>query len=270
MDLLIPLLPKEILQPRWWIQMRADVLLDRSWIAPTMSYSEMVDPMLMFTSSDAPIADILPSAQVEETLPSGKHAVGSAEETFVPFDFEEAFVNQHGITPEAADVPASKWKSPDSVAQEISIQASSVRSGRNEAGIKPETHPHGETILVPHHCHPGAMHMIQTHGSRIHTQDTMARMDPYAQATIQVDPWLLRCMPLGRWAAQELNSIDPYHQENFYQYSLGGNPYTETDPYHWSIPWGHPLGISNSSTPQTPSIVTTTDTGQVSTEGPSA
>ena len=58
------------------------------------------------------------------------------------------------------------------------------------------------------------MDVIQTHGSRIHTQDTMAHMDPYTQATIQVDPLLLRCMLSGRWAAQELSSIDPYHQEN--------------------------------------------------------
>ena len=61
----------------------------------TMSYSKMVDPMQMFTSWDAAIADILPSPQVEETPPSGRHAEGSAEESFAPFDFEQAFVSQH-------------------------------------------------------------------------------------------------------------------------------------------------------------------------------
>ena len=53
------------------------------------------------------------------------------------------------------------------------------------------------------------MDVIQTHGSRIHTQDTMAHMDPYIQATIQVDPRLLNPMLSGRRAAKELSSIDP-------------------------------------------------------------
>ena len=75
---------------------------------PTTSYLEMVDPVLMFTLSDAAIADILPSPQVEETPPSGRHAMGSAGETFAPFDFEQVFLSWHGITPEEADVPASK------------------------------------------------------------------------------------------------------------------------------------------------------------------
>ena len=97
----------------------------------------------------------------------------------------------------------------------------------------------------------------------------MAHMDPYTQTMIQVDPRLLRRILSGRWAAQELSGIDPYHQENFYQYTLRGNLYMEIDPYHWSIPGGYPLGISNSGTPQTSSIVTTTDIGQVSTVGPS-
>ena len=73
----------------------------------------MVDPMPMFTSSIAAIA-ILPSLQVEEPLPSGRHTMGTMEVTFAPFDFEEAFVSRHGITPEEADVPASKRKSPNS------------------------------------------------------------------------------------------------------------------------------------------------------------
>ena len=90
-----------------------------------------------------------------------------------------------------------------------SSQASLVRSGRSEASIKLATHPHGETMQVPCHCHPGTMDVIQTHGSRFHNQDTMAHMDPYAQATIQVDPQLLRHMLSGRWAAQELSGIDP-------------------------------------------------------------
>ena len=64
--------------------------------------------------------------------------------------------------------------------------------------------------------------------------------------------------------------MDPYHQENFYQYTPGGNPYTEIDPYHWSIPVGHPLGIPHSGTLPTPSIAATTATRQVSSVGPSA
>ena len=98
----------------------------------------------------------------------------------------------------------------------------------------------------------------------------MAHIDPYTQSMIQVDPQLLRRMLSGRWVAQELSGMDPYHQENFYQYSPGGNLNTEIDPYHWSIPRSYPLGISPLGTPQAPSIATTTDSDQVSIVGPSA
>ena len=72
------------------------------------TYVEVADPMPMFAALDAAIADLLPQLRGQPTNITDVKTQSTMEETFVPFDFEEAFVSQHGITPEEADVPTSK------------------------------------------------------------------------------------------------------------------------------------------------------------------
>ena len=64
--------------------------------------------MLMFAASDAAIADLMPQLKGEYPNTADIKPQSTMDETFAPFDFEEAFINQHGITLEEADVPVSK------------------------------------------------------------------------------------------------------------------------------------------------------------------
>ena len=59
--------------------------------------SDILKIMLIFTASDAAIADILPKEVCRE---EGDQIETTTEDSFVPFDFEETFVVRHGIKPE--------------------------------------------------------------------------------------------------------------------------------------------------------------------------
>ena len=75
----------------------------------TATYAIVADPMPMFTTSDAAIADLVPQPKGEyPNTADAKPPQSTTDEMFAPFDFEEAFISRHGITPEEADMPASK------------------------------------------------------------------------------------------------------------------------------------------------------------------
>ena len=71
------------------------------------AYAKITDPIPMFAASDAATADILPKeAQNEE----GDQVEVTTEDSFAPFDFEEAFEARHRIKPEEADAPFERSK----------------------------------------------------------------------------------------------------------------------------------------------------------------
>ena len=74
----------------------------------TTAYAELADPMPMFATSDAAITDLLPSEKPELQCPDEEWSRAASEETFVPFDFKEAFISHHGIIPKEADVPSRR------------------------------------------------------------------------------------------------------------------------------------------------------------------
>ena len=95
---------------------------------PTATYVEVADPMPMFATSDAAIADLMPQPKGEYPNTADAKPQSTTDEMFAPFDFEEAFISQHGITLEEADMPASKRGTKPGTSQCGSSQASSVRS----------------------------------------------------------------------------------------------------------------------------------------------
>ena len=72
------------------------------------TYVEIADLMPMFATSDAAIADLMPQLKSEYPNTADIKPQSTMDEMFAPFDFEEAFISQHGITVEEADMPASK------------------------------------------------------------------------------------------------------------------------------------------------------------------
>ena len=66
------------------------------------AYEELTNPMPLFAASDAAIVDILPKEVCRE---EGDKMETTTEDSFTPFDFEEAFVARHRIKPEEADTP---------------------------------------------------------------------------------------------------------------------------------------------------------------------
>ena len=60
---------------------------------PTATYVEVVNPMLMFATSDAAIADLMPQPKGEYPNTADVKPQSTMDETFAPFDFEEAFIS---------------------------------------------------------------------------------------------------------------------------------------------------------------------------------
>ena len=60
---------------------------------PTAAYAEVADPILMFATSDAAIADLMPQPKGEYPNTADVKPQPTTDETFAPFDFEEAFIS---------------------------------------------------------------------------------------------------------------------------------------------------------------------------------
>ena len=84
---------------------------------PMATYAEVVDPMPMFATSNAAIADLVPQPKREYPNTADVKPQSTMDETFAPFDFEEAFISRHGITLEEADMPASKQRTESGTSQ---------------------------------------------------------------------------------------------------------------------------------------------------------
>ena len=59
----------------------------------TATYAEVADPMPMFTTSDAAIADLVPQPKGEYLNTGDVKPQSTTDETFAPFDIEEAFIS---------------------------------------------------------------------------------------------------------------------------------------------------------------------------------
>ena len=147
---------------------------------PMATYVEVADPMLMFAASDAAIADLVPQPKGEYPNTADVKPQSTTDETFAPFDFEEVFISQHGIIPEEADVPASKRGTKSGTSQRGSSRASSVRSIPGDTVGHSESHLHGLATVLSHHFQPSSMEIVQTYGSHLHGQDTIAGMGSYS------------------------------------------------------------------------------------------
>ena len=198
------------------------------------TYAEVADPMLMFTTSDVAIADLVPQLKGEYPNTADAKPQSTTDEMFAPFDFDESFISQHGITPEEADMPASKQGTEPGTSQWGSSQASSVRSIPGDTVGHSESHPHGLATVLPHHCQPSSMEIVQTYGSCLHGQETIAGMGSYPRSTIQVDPQVLQDILTGQWAARELGGAS--YMTETYHHPPPKNPYLEIDPIPWQTP----------------------------------
>ena len=85
-------------------------------------------------------------------------------------------------------MPASKQGTEPGTSQHVSSRESSVRSIPGDRMEHSESHPHGLATVLPHHCQPSSMEIVQTYGSHLHGQETIAGMGSYPWSTIQVDP----------------------------------------------------------------------------------
>ena len=146
---------------------------------PMATYAEVADPILMFTALDAAIADLMPQPKGEYPNTADVKPQSTLDETFAPFDFEEAFISRHGITLEEADMPASKRRTESGTPQCGSSRASSVRTIPGDMVGHSESHPHGLATVLPHHCQPSSMEVVQTYGLCLHGQETIAGMGSY-------------------------------------------------------------------------------------------
>ena len=150
------------------------------------AYEELTNLMPMFTASDAAIADISPKEVHKE---EGDQMETTTEDSFMPFDFEEAFVARHGIKPEEADAPYEQnkrtWKKErDDLG--IPMEAATIPD------LASNLYPTSEMSALA--IYGGQMNLdtIKTQGVWDRIEGSPALRDQYSQSTIQIDPQVLR------------------------------------------------------------------------------
>ena len=193
----------------------------------------------------------------------------TTEDSFTPFDFEEAFVARQGIKPEEAGAPYERgkrsWK-------EEKGNLDDTMDTTTKTSLATSLYPTSEMSTLARYGGQMNLDTIQTRGVRDWIEGTSPMEDQYSQSTIQIDSHVLRDLLAGRWPTQGLSS-NPSLAENP-RYTFTVPPWNRTyDTYGYGpkpIGWDVPQSLSGPSLQPPPSLIMTELTSAPSTIGPSA